>query len=35
MQWRRGFAFAAVHLIVAFLIVAATEADDFSMRRDH
>jgi hypothetical protein len=35
MQWRRGFAFTAVHLVVAFSIVAAIEADDFAMWRDH
>ena len=31
MQWRRGFAFAAVHLAVAFSIVALIEADDSAM----
>jgi hypothetical protein len=35
MQWRRGLAFAAVHLIVAFSIAAAIEADDYAMGRDH
>jgi hypothetical protein len=35
MQWRRGLAFATVHLVVAFSIAAAIEANDFAMWRDH
>ena len=35
MQWRRGLAFAAVHVAVALPIVASLEAGDAAMLRDH
>jgi hypothetical protein len=35
MQWRRGLAFAAAHLVVAFSIVAAIEFEESAMWRDH
>jgi hypothetical protein len=35
MQWRRGLAFAAVHLAVAIPIVASLEAGDAAIWRDH
>ncbi len=35
MQWRRALTFAAIHLAVAFAIVASLEATDAAMVREH